>query len=332
MTQFVNDPFSGEADATLLTAHVSGGTTWTLPVNASTPRITSGGIVYADGVGPTYCKASNAPGSADYSVTTNLIYHTGGLYCGPIARLQADNSCYLAINYANGSVTATQWQVYKRNAAGSLTLVGSYDEPGFLTDGQTYAVKLECIGSSPTVVKLYIDGVQRISYSDSSSPITAAGNAGFVIYDNAIMFVTSVTADSVVTNVAYYPGGANVTTGGWTTSTGTGTLASMLDEGATPDDSDYIQSSLNPVGDVCEFPYFGVLPPSSTSGQSVPYRIKGDASTNMSVSLVCGTTIIKTWTHNPAPTSFTTFNQPLTSTEAATITDYTNLRMRVTAG
>lgn len=124
--------------------------------------------------------------------------------------------------------------------------------------------------------------------------------------------------------------GTDIAAGGWTPSTGL-TLAGVLDE-VSPDDTDFIASSTNPSTDVAEIKFLNVQAPSNGNNHTVSYRIKGDSSTNLRVDLVCNTTIIKTWTHNPAPASFTRYDQTLTSGEAATIADYSNLRLRVTAG
>lgn len=147
-----------------------------------------------------------------------------------------------------------------------------------------------------------------------------------VIYPRGMQLVAFPAAQ--LTN--YFPG-SDIAAGGWTTSTGSGTLASMIDE-STEDDSDYIKSALNPSADLAEVKFLNVQTPNSALNHTISYAIKGDAATNITVSLVCNTTVIKTWTHSPAPTTFTRYDQTLTSTEAGTISDYSNLRLRITAG
>ena len=149
---------------------------------------------------------------------------------------------------------------------------------------------------------------------------TAAG------YMTAIM--ASFKAGAAATT-SYYPG-SDITAGNWTPSVG-GSLYATIDE-TPPDDSDYDQSGLNPSGDTMEVKFLGVSAPGVTTGHVIHYRIKGDASTQIVVSLYCATTLIKSWTHNPAPNSWTQYDQALSSGEAATITDYSNLRLRAVAG
>jgi hypothetical protein len=79
-----------------------------------------------------------------------------------------------------------------------------------------------------------------------------------------------------------------------------------------------------------EVKFAGVLTPTSDSAHVISYRIKADVSTNMTVALYCGGTLIKSWSHAPAPTTYTQYDQALTTGEADTITNYSDLRLRVT--
>jgi hypothetical protein len=131
------------------------------------------------------------------------------------------------------------------------------------------------------------------------------------------------------TLVQYFPG-ADISAGNWTPSTGT-TLWGTVDE-SSASDSDYNVSGLNPSADVMEVKFAGVLTPSANTNHTISYKIKGDSSTNMTVALYCGATLIKSWSHSPAPSSFTRYDQTLSTGEASTITNYSDLRLRVTAG
>lgn len=348
MTQFVNDTFTGESEATLLTSHTSEGTTWTMPIaGGSTVRVHSAGTAYADGGGSTFafCQASNTPPGADYSVTANIVYGTSGVDAGPMCRLQADGSCYFAINYVNGGVNATEWILYKRSAAGSLTNLGTYDESGFLTNGQTYAVKLDCTG---TAIKLYIDGVQRISVTDSA--ISAAGKAGIVMYDN-IMQITSVSADTLGSTLSASQAesgsaadamvvlqmlrpSTDTTPGNWTNSAG-GSVFSAINE-VTPDDVIYAQSGNSPTNDLYRTKLnAGQVPVATGAGFYVfSYRISSVGSGSSAVIKLWqgnGSTLIASWTHASITNSFVRFDQTLTAVQQALMTDITDLYMDVIA-
>lgn len=113
---------------------------------------------------------------------------------------------------------------------------------------------------------------------------------------------------------------SDISAGAWTPSTGTD-LFSMLDE--TPyNDADYIVTSSASSSEVKLG--FGFDPLSST-GHTIRYRAKGNGT--LTVYLYQGTTLIAS--HVPTLTSgFQTFTFTLTSTEADSITSYTDLRLR----
>lgn len=126
--------------------------------------------------------------------------------------------------------------------------------------------------------------------------------------------------------------GSDISTGNWTNSaTGSTPLYTAVDE-TVADDSDYIQSGSNPVADQCEMQFANVGTPSVNTNHTVSYRLSGTGSLSTVVALVQGTTVIASWTHSPTPSTFTTYNQALTAGQIASITDYSSLHLRVTAG
>lgn len=138
---------------------------------------------------------------------------------------------------------------------------------------------------------------------------------------------------SSISLTSYYLG-TDITVSGWTTSTGTGSLASMVDE-TSRDDTDYIQSAVNPVSDVAEIQFANVQTPSTNTNHTVSYVIKGDSGPTVGVSLIAGdgATIVKSWSHT-AGTSFSRFDQTLSTTEANSwaAAGYPGSRLRITAG
>jgi hypothetical protein len=153
---------------------------------------------------------------------------------------------------------------------------------------------------------------------------------GFLIEQGNVARVTptgflieSVSSSSLA---LYYPA-SDISLGSWTPSAG-GTLFGVIDE-VTADDADYAVSGSGSA-DTMEIKFGGVLSPSADTGHVVSYRIKADAAVNMTVALYCGATLIKSWSHSPAPTSFTPYDQPLSTVEADSITNYADLRLRVT--
>ena len=136
------------------------------------------------------------------------------------------------------------------------------------------------------------------------------------------------------TLVTYAPT-SDASAGGWTTSTASGTLASHIDE-SSPSDSDYIQSELNPVNDVCEVIFGDLAEPSANTNHTVSYRLKVDGTQTVQVRLIAGdgSTVIATWSHDQTDaSSYTTFDQPLDTDEADAwqAAGYANSRLRFTA-
>lgn len=110
--------------------------------------------------------------------------------------------------------------------------------------------------------------------------------------------------------------------GNWV-AVGAATLHEAIDE-SSANDSDYA-SLLNP--DSKFKVKLGTLTdPESGSGHVLRYRLRSADGEGMVVRLIQGaSTEIASWTHDPAPTSFTTYNQTLSSGEANSISDYSDL-------
>lgn len=119
---------------------------------------------------------------------------------------------------------------------------------------------------------------------------------------------------------------SDVSAGTWTSSLG-GALNAAIDE-TTIDDADYINTET--VADECVVGLQSASDPATSTGHLVRYRLRGDGSSAIQVSLMQGAAVIATWTHNPAPVAWTTYTQTLSAGEADSITDYTALRMRFT--
>lgn len=124
----------------------------------------------------------------------------------------------------------------------------------------------------------------------------------------------------------------DVTTNTWAPSTGT-TLFGVLDE-PTPNDSDFVENDNNS-NDACEVALAAVSDPGSASGHVVRYRYRKSAASgnarNLTVVLVQGTTVIASQTHTDIGATETDGSFTLTGTEAASISDYSDLRLRFTA-
>ena len=85
------------------------------------------------------------------------------------------------------------WNIVKVSATSTVSYgpAGSSLVGQALTAGESYRVRLELSGASTTTVKLFVNGVQKAIWVDSSSPITAAGKAG--LYDGNVTPTPTVT-------------------------------------------------------------------------------------------------------------------------------------------
>jgi hypothetical protein len=112
---------------------------------------------------------SGSPGSADYQVQGDYWFSgTKALGLSLVGRLDTAADTFY---WARHNPSTNNWELIKRVAAANTTL-GTFNDTGFTT-GVTRAIKLEMIG---TAIKVYVDGTQRISVTDSA--ISAAGKGG----------------------------------------------------------------------------------------------------------------------------------------------------------
>lgn len=123
-----------------------------------------------------------------------------------------------------------------------------------------------------------------------------------------------------------------------------GTTTSIFDQidEAVIDDADYIRTVLAPTSDVYVTKFTTLEDPVSSTGHIVRYRYgksaAGGAQIDLTVELRQGYvnegaqgTLIKQWTHTNISETLTTAAQTLSGAEADSITDYTDLYLRIVA-
>ena len=128
----------------------------------------------------------------------------------------------------------------------------------------------------------------------------------------------------------------------WEEDDGTTTaIFDQIDE-AVIDDADYIRTVLAPTNDVYVSKFTTLEDPVSSTGHVVRYRYgksaAGGAQIDLTVQLRQGYTnegspgtLIKEWTHTNVSETLTTAAQTLSGAEADSITDYTDLYIRLVA-
>jgi hypothetical protein len=110
---------------------------------------------------------------------------------------------------------------------------------------------------------------------------------------------------------------SDIATGTWQASTGSD-LYAMVDE-TTADDSDLIYTMS--ASDTAELKFGTLTDPETNTGHVVRYRGKGAFTARLKE----GSTTIASWSENLG--SLTTVEHALTTTQADSITDYTDLRV-----
>lgn len=175
---FVRDTFTGEAQNTLLSAHVGEvGAAWTQHSFVTGLAVLTSGerVRHSAGINGTLYYASGLPSSADYRVIasfTRLSTLPTGIV-DVLARVSTTTDTRYGARYSDVT-PGPGWSLYKVvKGVGAGIGVGSGET---LSNGDVRQVILEVSGTSIT---LFVDGVSRISVADSS--ITLAGRAGISI-------------------------------------------------------------------------------------------------------------------------------------------------------
>ena len=122
----------------------------------------------------------------------------------------------------------------------------------------------------------------------------------------------------------------------WTTSGGSSSdLFEEIDE-ETANDSDHIEVTDSGTSDeVAIFTLSDVTDPSSSADHKVIYRVQGtdemeSGGPQITVQLLENSTSRASWTRTPSTSAITTYTETLTSTQADSITNYANLKLKVT--
>lgn len=182
---FVKDTFSGGTTPVNLTTHTPSptGTAWAVhPSYSNTIFQWGNGGNVAFGSSPTAAVyyATDTPPSADYPVQCQLIHNGTVGYAGVAARVSSSVKTFYFVWYAS---PASRWELYSLKAGTLSALRGSYSDT--FTSG-VRTVRLTCTDNGANVdLEVHIDGVSRITYTDTSSPITAAGHAGLFLGGNS---------------------------------------------------------------------------------------------------------------------------------------------------
>jgi uncharacterized repeat protein (TIGR01451 family) len=166
-------------------------TNWGAPYGVTTTLVLSNETrVRKSGTGFNYYRASATPASADYAVEMDVYVKSlvTGDKAGVVGRFDPAGGGLEDWYEASYDVTTGSWVLRKsvNQTLANLT-TGGASAPQTLTANQAYRLRLEMIGTS---IKLYVDGVLKVSGTDAS--VTLAGKGG--------VFSGNSGATSTVTN------------------------------------------------------------------------------------------------------------------------------------
>lgn len=250
-TLTVADTFTGTSTTAITSHSPEIGGAWTFRTGSNFEKISTQNRAFRSGTG--YSVNSNTtPAGTDYAVEADLFPQTllTGDVAGVVARL--DTSATPVYYAAIWRRSTNAWSIVKVSGTTVTTLGSTFAQT--LTQWQNYRVRLEVSGTSTTTLKLYVQGVLRITSADSATPLTAAGSAGILDGDPAASFtkadltgihfknyqVAPLTypraADSKGTNTADYKNGVTMGV--------TGAVAASSNTAATFDGvGDYVQAA-----------------------------------------------------------------------------------------
>ncbi len=169
------DSFTGTSQALLTSRTGETGATWAQVTGIQ--RLDSQNRAYRSGTGYAAAAASGAPATANYSVEADLVRKGGPALAGDSAGVigrQVGNTFYIARWTMNKT-----WEISEVNNAAPVALAASAVQADLPAD-QPVNLRLEMIGSTPTTLNLYVDGVLEVTATDSTAPFTAAGKAGIM--------------------------------------------------------------------------------------------------------------------------------------------------------
>ncbi len=186
-TSLGSDSMTGTTGTALAAHTADSGHTWT-HLNGTSNAVLTGNK--SRRVGSDYSREyiSSVPATADYAVEADYTKGTAALTAdnvGVMARLNTSTSTFYAGEiYDNGNGTVLYCISQYTNGAFAGNIGTCVTEA--LANNATVRLRFEVSGSATTSLKLYVNNVIKVTTTDSTSPITAAGRVGLMDGEPAI--------------------------------------------------------------------------------------------------------------------------------------------------
>jgi purple acid phosphatase-like protein len=161
------------------------GANWSVPHGSFTTDGSSAvsGTMTSTGTG-NWAKVSSALNANDYSVAADLIVPSGSLDSGLVAR-SSDSVNFDSTLYAAQIATDGNINLYRRN---NWTWTPLASAAGGIVAGVSYNLKLVVSGANPVHLEVWLNGVQKIVFNDSSASQITTGSAGMQNYDTGVKY------------------------------------------------------------------------------------------------------------------------------------------------
>ncbi|MDJ0376193.1 LamG-like jellyroll fold domain-containing protein [Cryobacterium sp. PH31-L1] len=192
-TGLSSDSFTGPAG--YLKNHLSEQSVQWTELDSTDSRIL-GGRAMRVGIGYSLNYLPISRSSANYAVEADLYNAStlAGDVIGLVSRMNTSSYNLYAGGWFGNADGTGAWRIAEASG-GNYTLPSSATSTAqsALVVGETYRLRLEVSGTSSTVLNLYVNGVLKASYTDTSSPTTPSGVAGFIdgIPENRVTKTTS---------------------------------------------------------------------------------------------------------------------------------------------
>lgn len=187
--------------------------------------------------------------------------------------------------------------------------------------GVTWDTTLGEVDAAGTVVAPYIIG------EDQDGTVTATSTADPTV-SGSVQFTVlgiNITPDPGMEPAARFARPIrDISRGNWQPSSGSDLWAMVDDPGNS--DGDFISTS---GAAPCELLLGPVRDPNTSENQVIRYEAYSPSGGPMTVELRQGALLIASWTHASLPTTMTQFAQTLTGAQCDSITDYTDLRIKL---
>lgn len=193
MARFLSDTFT-DTDGVHLEDHVGEvGAIWTRhPDYSGPPMHIVNNRVEPNGDYVLKYYGSGIPAGTDYTVTGNLFYKADYTWSeiGVVGRCSTSVDTMYCMYYYQYT---DEWAI-EREVLGTWVNITTWGEA--LGANDTREFKLSMVGTGPTILRGYVDGTERLYYSDSTD-ITGTGRAGVDSYKFDGVVLSDIVADDI---------------------------------------------------------------------------------------------------------------------------------------